>query len=124
MVKVNRLIPPITADSTLIGTLLQISNLLAKIDKGGIRAGLLKSTSEIAFHLGRSIVQFGFFHNLKSDFIMEVKKEYNKWIVLPAHILERMGVLVAESAPAWQNVRSTGNRRETTNKLIPAEGTQ
>ena len=55
-------------------------------------------------------VQFGFFHNLKSDFIMEVKKEYNKWIVLPAHILERMGVLVAESAPAWQDVRSTGNR--------------
>ncbi|CAG8714308.1 9641_t:CDS:2, partial [Funneliformis mosseae] len=103
---VNRLIPPITADSTLIGTLLQISDLLAKIDKGGIRASLLESTSEIAFHL----VQFGFFHNLKSDFIIEVKKEYNKWIVLPAHILERMGVLVAESAPAWQDVHSTGNQ--------------
>ncbi|PKB99608.1 hypothetical protein RhiirA5_429427 [Rhizophagus irregularis] len=36
---VNRLTPPITTDSTLIGIFLRISDLLARIDKGGIIAG-------------------------------------------------------------------------------------
>ncbi len=41
---------------------------------------------------------------------MKKVQEYNKWIVLSAHILERMRALMVESASAWYDIRSTRNQ--------------